>query len=74
MGGTTTEDGHPIWYSWEESNHRLGGRFILNKDRFNLIIRCTLVNSRLILICIAGYPKNISIIYAPTSEYGEDEI
>lgn len=75
-GETTTEEGHKIWYSGEESIHQHGVGFIVNKSKINSVISCTPISSRLISIRIAARPMNITIIqvYAPTTDYDDDAV
>ena len=76
FGETTTEEGHRIWYSGDETKHQHGVGFIVNKDRVKSVINCRPINSRIISIRIAAAPLNITIIqvYAPTSDYDDEEI
>ena len=75
-GETTTEEGHKIWYSGEDSRHQHGVGFIVNKNKINSVISCTPISSRLISIRIAARPLNITIIqvYAPTTDYDDDAV
>ena len=75
-GETTTEEGHKIWYSGEDSRHQHGVGFIVNKNKINSVINCTPISSRLISIRIAARPMNITIIqvYAPTSDYDDEAV
>jgi exonuclease III len=76
FGETATDEGHKIWYSGEDSKHRHGVAFIVRKEVVNSVISCTPVSSRLISIRISARPHNITIIqvYAPTSDYEDEEI
>ena len=76
FGEMTTEDGHKIWHSGEESRHVHGVGFIVRKEVAGCILSCTPVSSRIITIRVSAKPKNITIIqvYAPTSDHDDQEV
>ena len=76
FGETTTEEGHKLWYSGDETKHQQGVAFLVRKEITGCVISCTPINSRIIMIRISGKPKNISIIqaYAPTTEHEDEEV
>ena len=56
--------------------HMQGVAFLVNKELTNSIINITIVSSRIISIRIKAIPFNCTLIqvYAPTTDYSEDEI
>ena len=76
FGETTTEDGHRIWFSGEEKQHRNGVAFIVRKEVSGCVISCTPVSSRLISIRISAKPHNITILqaYVPSSDHEDEEV
>ncbi|XP_052212146.1 craniofacial development protein 2-like [Dreissena polymorpha] len=76
FGETSTDEGHKILFSGEDSIHRQGVAFIVRKEVVNSVISCTPVFSRIISILISAKPHYITIIeiYAPTADYKDDEI
>ena len=74
FGETTTEKGHKLWFSGDDSKHQHGVGFLVNKKRISSVISCTPVSSRLISIRIAAKPQNMTIIqvYAPTTDYDDE--
>ena len=73
---TTTEDGHKIWFSGEDTKHEYGVGFIVRKEVTGCIISYTPISSRIISIRVSAKPKNIIIIqvYAPTTEHDDQEV
>ena len=61
---------------WKEDEQKHGIGFLVEKDIVNTIMRCRPVSSRLITIHLKAAPFNITIIqvYAPTSDYDDNEI
>lgn len=76
IGEVTTDKGHKIWFSGDDSRHQHGVGFIIRKEISNSVISCSPISSRLIVIRLEAQPMNISIIqvYAPTSSYTDEEI
>ena len=76
FGETTSEDGHKIWYSGEETQHERGVGFIVRREITGYILSCTPVSSRIISIRVSARPKNVTIIqvYAPTTDHEDHEI
>ena len=76
IGEATTEDGHKLWYSGDDTKHQHGVGFIVNKKVKDCVLSCTPFSSRLITIRVSAKPMNITIIqvYAPTSEYEDQEV
>ena len=74
FGETVTDEGHKIWFSGDNTKHQHGVAFIVNKEKVNSVIGCTLISSRIITIRISAKPKNMTIIqvYAPTQDYDDD--
>ena len=72
----TTEEGHKLWYSGEESKHQDGVVFLVNKNIVNAVVSCTPISNRLISIRISAKHQDIKIIqvYTPTSDYNNDVI
>ena len=40
FGETTTDAGHKLWYSGDETEHKHGVGFIVKKERVNSVISC----------------------------------
>ena len=76
FGETTSEDGHKIWYSGEETQHERGMGFIVRREITGYILSYTPVSSRIISIRVSARPKNVTIIqvYAPTTDHEDHEI
>ena len=76
FGETTTEEGHKIWYSGDQSQHRHGVAFMVRRGIAGCVISCTPVSSRVIMIRVSGRPVNITVIqvYAPTTDYEDQEV
>ena len=76
FGETTSEDGHKIWYSGEETRHEYGVGFIVRKYIIGYILSCTRVSSRIISIRVSAKPQNVIIIqvYAQTQDLEDQEI
>ncbi|CAI9726773.1 Hypothetical predicted protein [Octopus vulgaris] len=74
--GNTTDEGHKLWYSEDDTKHKHATGFIVNKAKLSSAISCMSVSSRLINTRVAARVQNISIIqvYAPTLEYDEDNV
>ena len=70
FGETTTEDGHKLWYSGEDTRHQHGIGFLVNKKVKDCVLGCTPTSSSLITIRVSAKPMIVTIIqvYAPTSE------
>ena len=71
-----TEEGHKIIYSEQEKYHQQGIAFILRKELTSTILNYKIISSRIILIRLAVQPVNMTIIqiYAPTSDYYDEDI
>ena len=69
-----TDESHNIWFSADDTKHEHEVTFIIWKEVTGNVISCTLISSRLILICISAKPHNITIIQTcvPVTDY-EDE-
>ena len=69
-------DEHYIYYSEQESLRRNGVALIVNKRVQNALLRCSLKNIRMILVCFQGKPLNLTVIqiYAPTTNADEAEV
>ena len=76
FGEITTEEGHKLWYSGDEKNHKYGVAFIVRKEILGCVISCTPISSRIISIRVSAKPKNITIIeaYAPTVDHSDEEV
>lgn len=74
--GETTNDGHKIWYSGEDTKHEYGVGFIVRKAVTVCILSCTPISNRIISIRVSAKPKNVTIIqvYAPTSDHEDQEV
>ena len=61
---------------WKEDKHKNGVRFLVHMDIMNTVMGCHQVSSRLITIHLRAAPFNITIVqvYAPTSNYDDNEI
>ena len=66
FGGTTTEEGHKVFFSGKEDKHEHGVGFLVHMDIVNTVMGCRPVSSRL-----RAVPFIITIVqaYAPTSDY-----
>ena len=75
FGETTTEEGHKVFISGKEDKHEHDTGFLVHKDIVNTVMGCRPVSSRLITIRLRAVPFNITIVqvYAPTSEYDDNE-
>ena len=73
FGEVTTNEGHKIWFSGDNSKHQHGVAFIVHRNTISSTIDCTPISSRLMSIRIAAQPHNITIIqvYAPTTDYDD---
>ena len=76
FGETTTGEGHKVFFSGKEDKHEYGVGFLVHKDNVNTVMGCRPVSSRLITIRLKAVPFNITIVqvYAPTSDYDDNEI
>ena len=76
FGETTTEEGHEVFFSGKEDRHEHGVGFLVHKDIVNTVMGCRPVSNRLIAIRLRAVPFNITIVqvYAPTSDYDDNEI
>ena len=76
IGETTTEDGHKLWYSVEDTRHQHGVGFKVNKKVKDCVLSCKPILSRLITILLLVKPMNTTIIwvYAPTSDLEDPEV
>ena len=76
FGETSTEEGHKIWFSGDDSKHQYGVAFLVRKEIFASVISCTPISNRLISIRICARPHNVTIIqvYAPTSDHSDDNL
>ena len=76
FGETSTDEGHKIWFSGDQSKHQYGVAFIVRKELAKSIISCTPISSRIISIRICAKPHNLTIIqvYAPTSDHDDEEV
>ena len=75
-GDTTTEEGHKVFFSRKEYEHKHDVGFLVHKGIVNTVMGCRPVSSGLILLLLRAVPFNIRIVqaYAPTSDYGDNEI
>ena len=75
-GEWRTGNGNVLYYAGEENRHERGVGFLVHKDTVKHVIEYEAINSRLIRICLAAKPINISIIqiYAPTTDAQEEEM
>ena len=76
FGEQLTEEGHVLYYSGELDKRTKGVGFLVNKTIKNTVIGCRPVSSRLISIRLRAAPFNITLIqvYAPTTDYEDDEV
>ena len=76
FGETSTDEGHKIWFSGDQSKHQYGVGFIVRKEVVKSVISCSPITSRLISIRICAKPHNLMIIqvYAPTSDHDDEEV
>ena len=75
-GEVITDEGHKIVYSGQEKYHQQGVDFIVRKELTTSILNYSTVSSRIISIRLASQPVNMTIIqiYAPTSDYNDEDI
>ena len=52
IGETSVPEGHKFYFSGNEDRHEHEVGFLIHKDTVNAIIKCRLVSSRLITICL----------------------
>ena len=71
---TTTKEGHTVFFSGKEDKHEYDVGFLVHKDIVNTVMGCRPVFSRLITIRLRAVPFNITIAYAPTSDYDDNKI
>ena len=76
FGGTTTEEGHKVFFSGKEDKHEHGVGFLVHKDIVNTVMGCRPVSSRFITIRLRAVPFNVTIVQActPTSDYDDNKI
>ena len=72
FGETTPEEGHKVFFSRKEDKQEHGVGFLVHKD----IVNTVMGSIWLISIRLRAVPFNITIVhvYAPTSDYGDNEI
>lgn len=75
-GELQTDDGHTFYYSGDKERCVHGVAFLVNKEYKNFVIGCQPVSSRIMKIRIRATPLNLTIIqvYAPTTDYDDDQI
>ena len=75
LGETTTEEGHKVFFSGKEDKHEHGVGFLVHMDIVKTVTGFHPVSSRLITIRLMSH-SNITIahVYAPTSDYDDNEI
>ena len=73
--GEFNSDDHYIYYCGQESLIRNGVAIMVNKRVQNVVLGCSLKNSRMISVRFQGKPFSITVIqaYAPTSNAEEAE-
>jgi len=76
IGEISTLDNHKLYFSGKEEKHEHGVGFLVHKDNVSTVMGCRPISSRLITIRLRASPFNITIIqaYAPTTDYGDDEV
>ena len=74
--GEFNSDDHHINYCEQESLGRNGVDVIVKKRVQNVVLRCNLINDRIISVCLQGKTFNIMVIqvYTPTSNDEEAEV
>ena len=74
--GEFNSDDHYIYYCGQESLRRNGLAFLVNKRVWNVVLRCSFKNNRMISVYCQGKPFNITVIqvYAPATNTKEAEI
>ena len=75
-GEETIYNRHKFLYSEKEKLIRHGVGFLIRKELINSILNYNMISSRIISVQISAKPMFITIIqvYAPTSEYSDEEI
>ena len=76
FGETTTEEAYEVFLSGKENKQLHGVGFLVHKDIVNTVMGCRPVSSRFITIRLRAVPFSITVVqaYAPTSDYGDNEI
>ncbi|KAI0233993.1 Cyclic nucleotide-binding domain-containing protein 2 [Lamellibrachia satsuma] len=76
FGDTSTEEGHKLWHSGEESKHQNEIAFHVNNNITNAVICYTSISNRLMSTQISTKPQNVNFVqvYSPTSDYNDDVI
>jgi len=74
-GHFTTDAGHKVVFSGEETQQRKGVGFWLNKSIANCLISYEPVSSRMMSVSIRAVPQNLTLVqvYAPTAADTEEE-
>ena len=74
--GEFNSDDHYICYCGQESIRKIGVAIMVNKRVRNAVLRCSLINDRMISVRFQGKPFNITVIqvYASTSNAEEAAI
>ena len=74
--GELSDNGHTFLYSGQNRLKRNGVGFLIMKEITDSILDFAYVSDRIISIRIEAKPKNLTIIqvYAPTSDYSDNEI
>ena len=69
-GGTTTQDGHKLYFSGKEDRQENGVGFLVHKDTVNTVMGCQPISSRLIASRLRATPFNITVVqaYAPKQQ------
>ena len=75
-GEIISDSGHKLYYSGQQERHLHGVGFLVNKNTVNSVIGCEFISSRLMTIRLKAKPFNITLIqiYAPTSDYDDEEV
>ena len=71
-GEETTDNGHKFFYGGHEKRH--GVEFLIRRELVNSILNFNMTSSQIISIQIPTKPINIILVYAPTSEYTDEDI
>ena len=74
--GKFNSDDHYIYYCGQESHRRNGASLIVKKRVQNAVLRCSLINYRMISVCFQGKSLNIAAIqfYTQTTDAKEAEV
>ena len=75
LGELVNDDGK-LYYCGRENKHEHGVGFLVHKNTSKAVLGCTFISSRIISIRISSSPFNITIfqVYAPTTDYSDDDI